>query len=483
MNRQSRAGSLKRGKLPTIRLGSQPPITDAQAGQIRGLIAQLAAINKPYFGLSGTLSGSGFAPLEGQESSGAFLLTNHALSVPESLKTLVALGAKALPFLLEALDNPTPTQLTIKAHPSGGMFYEMSLHHNPVNSAEQGISQSQLTQARAALGKDIPSYTVTVGDVCFVILGQIVGREYQAIRYQPTLCIVVNSPVHDPALCATVRSIWRSDNPMQKLFNSLCEDYASVGVYDKKSLDDWDAADALICGAALRLLYYFPQEATALLVKRLDDLKAGKDRDVDAYIRRCIANGGVRSENLLKALTWSKSPAVRAAITRVFRRTNNSSTLKAALPSVDDIALIRHRLEPHIAALPRRNDEDGPYGDGYNFLLALCKRTPSTTEAVFSRYLRGARPERCYTACLILREVRVTWATKMLAPLLSDKRTWGYEYAVEKGKNKPCLPIRVCDEAAITLCASHPKLMFVQQGTHAALDAQIATLRAALALR
>ena len=483
MNRQSRAGSLKRGKLPMIRLRSQPPITDAQAGQMRGLITQLAAINKPYFGLSGTLSGSGLAPLEGQESSGAFLLTNHALSIPEGLKTLVALGAKALPFLLEALDNPTPTQLTIKGHPSAVMFYEMSLHRNPVNSAEQGLSQSQLTQARAALEKDISSYTVTVGDVCFVILGQIVGREYQAIRYQPTLCIVVNSPVHDPALCATIRSIWRSGNPMQKLFNSLCEDYVSRGIARKKEDEGWDAADELICHAALRLLYYFPQEATALLLKRLDDLKVGKDRDVDAYIRRGIANGGVRSENFLKALTWSKSPAVRAAITRVFRRTNNSSTLKAALPGVDDVALIRRRLEPRIAVLPRHNDEDGPYGDGYNFLQALCKRTPGTTENVFLRYLRGARPERCYTACLVLREVQVAWATKLLAPLLSDKRTWGYNYAVEKGKNEPRLPIRVCDEAAITLCAIHPKLKFLQQGTHAALDAQIATLRAALALR
>ncbi|WP_395141828.1 hypothetical protein [Armatimonas sp.] len=481
MNRQSRAGSLKRGKLPTIRLGSQPSITDAQAGQIRGLIVQLAAINKPYFGLSGTLNGSAFAPLEGQESSGTFLLTNHALSIPESLKTLVALGAKALPFLLEALDNPTPTKLTATSLPGGVMEYATELPFNSVNSTERNISRP-LRNASPTMNP-IPSHTVTVGDVCFVILGQIVGREYQAIRYQPTLCIVVNSPVHDPVLCATVRSIWRSDNPMQKLFNSLCEDYVSMGIASKKDDEGWDAADELICHAALRLLYYFPQEATALLVKRLNDLTIGKDRDVDAYIRRGIANGGVRSENLLKALTWSKSPAVRAAITRVFRRTDDSATLKAALPGVDDVALIRRRLEPRIAALPRRNDEDGPYGDGYNFLLALCKRTPATTKAVFSRYLHGARPERCYTACLILREVRVTWATKMLAPLLSDKRTWGYEYAVEKGKNKPRLPIRVCDEAAITLCASHPKLKFLQQGTHAALDAQIATLRAALALR
>jgi hypothetical protein len=150
---------------------------------------------------------------------------------------------------------------------------------------------------------------------------------------------------------------------------------------------------------------------------------------------------------------------------------------------VEDVALIRRRLEPRIAALPRHNDDDGAYGDGYYFLLALCQRAPKTTEAIFSRYLRGARPERCYTACLVLREVRVAWATKLLLPLLSDKRTWGYKYAVEQGKNEPRLPIRVCDEAAITLCAIHPKLKFVQRGTHAALDTQIATLHAALALR
>lgn len=465
MNRQSGAGSLKRGKLPAIRLRPQPSITEVQAGQIRGLITQLATIDKPTVGLSGTLSGSAFAPLPDQKSRGAFLLTNQELGVSESLKKLVALGPRALPFLLEALDSPTPTKLTIKAFPGGGMWYATELPFSAVNSAERSVSRAP--RRSPPTGEPIPYHTVTVGDVCFVILGQIVGREYQAVRYQPTACVIVTSPTQSPGLCATIREIWSAPDPTLRLFNSLCEDYASVGGYGE-----------LVCGAILRLLYYFPKEATALLVKRLDDLKVGRGQEVDDD-----ANGSIRTDNLLKALTWSKSPDMRAAITRVFRRADDSTVLKAALPGVEDVALIRRRLEPRIAALPRHNDDDGAYGDGYFFLLALCQCAPTTTEAIFSRYLRGARPERCYTACLVLREVRVTWATRLLLPLLSDKRTWGYNYAVEQGKNEPRLPIRVCDEAALTLCAIHPTLTFVQRGTHAALDVQIATLRAALALR
>ena len=51
------------------------------------------------------------------------------------------------------------------------------------------------------------------------------------------------------------------------------------------------------------------------------------------------------------------------------------------------------------------------------------------------------------------------------------------------GQNKPRLPIRVCDEAAITLCLNYPDLKFHQAGKHADLDKQIAVIRQALAQR
>jgi hypothetical protein len=40
-------------------------------------------------------------------------------------------------------------------------------------------------------------YTVKVGDVCFALIGQIVGRQLLPIRYQPTGGMIINSPVEN----------------------------------------------------------------------------------------------------------------------------------------------------------------------------------------------------------------------------------------------------------------------------------------------
>jgi hypothetical protein len=39
-------------------------------------------------------------------------------------------------------------------------------------------------------------YTIKVGDVCYVLIGQIVNRRLWALEYVPTLIVVVTSPVH-----------------------------------------------------------------------------------------------------------------------------------------------------------------------------------------------------------------------------------------------------------------------------------------------
>src|SRR5260370_38661669 len=56
--------------------------------------------------------------------------------------------------------------------------------------------------------RSIDRYTLRVGDLCYVAIGQIVNRHLSALRYQPTLCLVINSPVGTPALADVVRKEW-----------------------------------------------------------------------------------------------------------------------------------------------------------------------------------------------------------------------------------------------------------------------------------
>jgi hypothetical protein len=473
---------VKLGLVPDLHLVPRPPVPEAQAKRIKDLIAGLAALDSPDFGLSGTLSGVTFAPVPGQAHTGALLLADHRLQPSEGLKELVARGPDALPFLLDALDDRTPTRIIVK---HGGMFGAMwhaaELPLNAVNRAEEAVYKSRAKRPQEdPKEKHIESYTVKVGDVCFVAIGQIVGRQYHAVRYQPTACIVLNSPVHDPILCAEVRAIWETKDPRGRLFESLLADYSTEGVFNGKSLDGWDSGSALQCGAALRLLYYFEKEGSSLIASRLDKLDLGKDRHLDSSMRRCVANG-LRADDFVKAVAWSKAASVRAALARVFKRADDVDALLAALPAVEDSETIRGRLEPLVATLPA--DEGGPYGQGFHLLVALGQRTPKTARAVFEHYLRDASAQRCHTVCLVLREVKPGWDADLLSPLLADTRTWGWTYAVEAGKNEPRRPIRVCDEAAVTLSRTHPELRFIQAGEQADLDKQITAIRVELAQR
>lgn len=469
---------VKLGKIADLRLAPRPPVTEDKAKQIRDLIAGLATLDKPDFGLASTLSGNTFAPVPGQGRAGTFLLTDHGLRQSESLKALVMLGPDALPFLLEALDDQTPTKITIKHEGSfGTMWHGAELPLNPVNPAEQATYKARRAKPRDK-EEPIKSYTAKVGDVCFVAIGQIVGRAYQAVRYQPTANIVLNSTAHDRELCDEVRTIWKAKDPRRKLFDSLRADYATEGVFNGQSLDGWSVGSKRQCGAALRLLFYFEKESAPLVAGRLAKLDVRKDKDLDSYMRRCVANG-VRADSFIKAVAWSTNRLVREALTGIFKRAGDVEALLAALPVVEDKDLIRGRLEPLVADLPA--DEEGPYGDGYHLLVALSQRMPKTVRPVFERYLRNASAQRCHTVCLVLREVRPAWDADLLRPLLDDSRTWGWTYAVEPGKNEPRRPIRVRDEAAVTLSQNHPELKFTLAGEHADLDKQIAAIRMQLA--
>ena len=116
---KSPALPVKLGKIPDVRLVPRPAVSATEAKRIKALIAGLAALDKPDFGLSATLSGSAFAPLPGQSRASTMLLTDHKLRPAEGLKALVTLGPDALPFLLDALDDKTPTKITIE---HGGSF-------------------------------------------------------------------------------------------------------------------------------------------------------------------------------------------------------------------------------------------------------------------------------------------------------------------------------------------------------------------------
>ena len=96
--------------------------------------------------------------------------------------------------------------------------------------------------------------------------------------------------------------------------------------------------DSMQQESAMRLLYYFPDETEQLIADRLAGLDVRRtgpsasvratEEELDAYIKRCVKNG-VRADNFIESIAWSKRPAIRSALTKIEKSTSDEDILEA----------------------------------------------------------------------------------------------------------------------------------------------------------
>jgi hypothetical protein len=319
-------------------------------------------------------------------------------------------------------------------------------------------------------------YTVTVGDICFVAIGQITNRPYQAARFRWRGFVVVNSPSHDAKLAEAVRAPWAGKEYRHQLLASLLADFHTRGE------DERGGSDRIQIGAAIRLLYYFPSECGPIVANRLRELDLrsetlrNTEKDYDA--------NGLYADHLLGALTVCKHEEVRRELVEVFRRTGDLSTALAVLPAISPERSpgVAAKLKLFVIALPETEDDgDGEIrwrGKGYSLLKLIGERFPDQSADIFREYLKNGSLQRRVTVCRLLRE---DWggrlAGEILMPLLKDDSTVGKGgYRVEPNSDER-LPVRVCDEAALTIVAHRKDLTFKLEGRHEELDRQIEVIR------
>ena len=471
--------------VPTIKLDNKGEATESDIKTIKKLIAELATIASyeevlPPEAYAIPNFGTVFVPVPSSTNFAMSLLTKHGLKWNSAFTSLVELGPKALPFLLESLDNKTPTKVTIKCDGGfGGMWFGHEIPSNPANRneakalAEAKADDSPRTKPVVIVGVRpslVHEYTLKVGDICFVAVGQITNRSYNAVRYQPTACWILNSTVVDKKLAAEVRAIWGKADYRQKLLDSLLLDFHTRG----------GGSFFLQAEAVTRLLYYFPQATEDLIVARLKGL------DISAADgSEQVEPTDTLTDDFLRGVSWSSQPKIRAELLEIFRRTTDPQTLLAALPGVgkEHGELVFRRLTERLARLPQ--DKQKLYShaqfDAQSLLIALGNRFPDRAEAVFQSFLKRGTTECDRTMVYVLRETCGFLASRLLTPLLEDKRDFGENYLVNPKENLLRLPTRICDAAAETIAMHSKTLKFVMRGSHENLDRQIEVMQRKIA--
>lgn len=315
---------------PAVATLEATPLSEERVAGIEGLIFKLSEVERSdldglvwggYLGHSRTT----FVPVGQFGEFGAF--GRRDTEVCQSIRRLIEIGPDALPYLLESLadDSPTGVVQQVPLMPISpqkipipdGMAFDEVLHGNPANPTERFVlnlnrdtySDSIRPQHEYPLAAEMESYRLKVGDVCMSIVGEIVGRDYDILRIERGT--IVCSPVHRRTIRNRLRRIWASENPRQKVLESLLMDFSTRGLDQGYSLSYWDIGNDFQIQSVVRLLYYFPDVATPLVAQRLEELRVSKD-----YIGDCFLNG-VRTENLIDAVAWSRHEAIGNALLRI----------------------------------------------------------------------------------------------------------------------------------------------------------------------
>jgi hypothetical protein len=119
-------------------------------------------------------------------------------------------------------------------------------------------------------------------------------------------------------------------------------------------------------------------------------------------------------------VAWCDQPAIRDEVVRLFAETDDPPIALACLPAVSDAKLVTARLTALIDALPA--DENGPFGEGYELLVAIGKNASIDAMPIFTKYMKGGSLQRMRSMCHVLRKVHPEWAIQLLSPLLDDQR-------------------------------------------------------------
>jgi ankyrin repeat protein len=239
--------------LPGIGFAAAPP-----ALSTRELIDRLQLVRESDYGYIPTVNGRIFLPLDREGTFEGGMLFQPPPVPSQTMRELVRRGVAAVPLLVTHLTDARPTRLIIRGGFGAFMiegkgFSRWDAIHHPLGDSDQPAS-----------------YTLTVGDLCYVALGQIVNRYHTVVSYIPSGNVFVAPVAARPEEVAKLRREWGRLTPaLHKA--SLLRDA-------RRALEEREQISA-----CKRLAYYYP-DALEQLALQLLAIPTWNDEGVSEFI-------------------------------------------------------------------------------------------------------------------------------------------------------------------------------------------------------
>jgi hypothetical protein len=210
----------------------QIPLVD-----VAKLIDKLVDVGDQDYGYSASMTGSVFTPIDSAGTMTMGMLFQAPPVQSSTVRELVKQGARAVPHLVEHLGDKRKTKITVSQGP--GMF-------TVCDDDEPGPA------------KGLRSHTITVGDLCYVALGQILNQYYAAVMYIPSGNIFIQSPTRSAKMRKELVAEW-TGMTAEKHKKMLLTQLASPAWLDHR------------VGAAKRLAYYYPDDLEPAATKIISE--------------------------------------------------------------------------------------------------------------------------------------------------------------------------------------------------------------------
>jgi len=222
--------------------------------KVESLIDKLVEVSQPGYGYAAYFSGSEFLPYPDTGKMVAEVLGGGAPVRSEVLRQIVEQGIDAVPALIKHIGDDRK----IKMKPLQGIsvteFIDLYDFNNRTRKdIPKGVNRDFFDDDKNHPNK----HSLTVGDLCFVALGQIVNRRYSTATYVPSGILSVSSPSYSKRLREIVIQDWQGLTREQHI-QRLVEDFNMP--------DDEDR----LFEAYLRLSYYYPETLGPLVIKHLE---------------------------------------------------------------------------------------------------------------------------------------------------------------------------------------------------------------------
>jgi len=261
----------------------------------------------------------------------------------DPLAQLIKRGVSSIPDLCDHLDDQRATSIGVRTQWSlderrndrpdrNRVWLAAYLDVGNDYDARHGESHAELENVT----HELDQHWVTVGDLCYVAIGQIVNRQLEVICYGGENCGSIMSPTLTPELADAVRLDWS---------NLTANDHRESLILDvlESRREYFDIMRTM--GAVRRLCFYYPRAAERLLCTLLSRRVYNESAAMEFAFKKLVTHRTYGDRvRLFKGYVAQNGKTEAIGVVEIVSKNSSAFASRSSAPRHHFVLVFRYRL-------------------------------------------------------------------------------------------------------------------------------------------